>query len=93
MVGTASGINFPTVLHFRQVWLIIRSDSEYYVIYEVSVNYDGFGVVGEFSALLAILAFLAFQTIENLQFLTGLLANIIPGSVCRGSGPQMLNRG
>ena len=34
------------------------SGLEYLIIYWVSVNYDGFGVIREFSALLSILVFL-----------------------------------
>ena len=41
---------------------------EYPIIYKVSVNYDGFDVVREFSALLSILVFLSLKLMKTLCF-------------------------
>ncbi len=40
----------------------------YLVIYEVSVKYDGFGVVREFSALHSILLFLGLKLMKTMCF-------------------------
>ena len=44
------------------------SGFEYVAIYVASVNYDGFGVVREFSALLSILVFLGLNLMKTLCF-------------------------
>ncbi len=38
---------------------------EYLILYEVSENYGGFGVVREFSALLSILVILGFKLLKT----------------------------